>query len=360
LRRIIFSAPLRRSRPSWRETLLGEERDVIEPEFTQLTSMIVSNAALLASVAAIAGASAAYVLCSISARSTNAQFSLGKLEEFELERAVLLYEKAVDRLQDIDNEGRPIKAGLVARYRHRQQIRRKFAAELQDLRSYAAHLRSMIVRLRSGPIQRFKSWLRLDSACFALSRSLTLCFLVLAMLTACSYLAEQPDLFGQYGFGEERVTAFATWLAWQPVHERALDTSSIGGILLAVATPVFYSHRRMKLHIRHRRRVRALKQFAGADPNELIHQAPPIAAGMPHHPLEAAPDIPDEIAWSSVLGVSHSATMDEIKQAYKARIKQNHPDRVREMSPMFRELAEAETKKLNAAYEEALMSLQHA
>jgi DnaJ-class molecular chaperone len=60
------------------------------------------------------------------------------------------------------------------------------------------------------------------------------------------------------------------------------------------------------------------------------------------------------------LGVSHSATMDEIKLAYKARIKQNHPDRVREMSPMFRELAEAETKKLNAAYEEALMSVQRA
>ena len=28
------------------------------------------------------------------------------------------------------------------------------------------------------------------------------------------------------------------------------------------------------------------------------------------------------------------------------------------MSPLFRELAEAETKKLNAAYEEALLTLQ--
>ena len=192
---------------------------MIEPEFTRVTSMIASNAALLASAAAIAAASAAYVLCSMSARRTNAQFSLGKLEEFELERAVLLYEKAVDRLQDIRNEGRQIQAGLLARYRHQKQIRRKFAAELQDLQSYAAHLRSMIVRLRSGPIQR---------------------------------------------------------------------------------------------------------------------------------------------AWFSVLGVSRSATMDEIKQAYKVRVKQNHPDRVRQMSPLFRELAEAETKKLNAAYEEALMSLQRA
>ena len=333
---------------------------MIEPEFTRVTSMIASNAALLASAAAIAAASAAYVLCSMSARRTNAQFSLGKLEEFELERAVLLYEKAVDRLQDIRNEGRQIQAGLLARYRHQKQIRRKFAAELQDLQSYAAHLRSMIVRLRSGPIQRFKSWLRLDSACFALSRALTLCLLVLVMLTASSYLVEQPDLFGQHGFGGERITALASWLAWQPEHDRLLDTSSIGGILLAVATPIFYLHRRMKLHIRHRRRFRALKKFAGADPNGLIHQAPPIAAGMPHDPLEAAPDVPEQRAWFSVLGVSRSATMDEIKQAYKVRVKQNHPDRVRQMSPLFRELAEAETKKLNAAYEEALMSLQRA
>ena len=35
-------------------------------------------------------------------------------------------------------------------------------------------------------------------------------------------------------------------------------------------------------------------------------------------------------------------------------IKQNHPDRVHGMSPAFRELAEAETKRINVAYQEAL------
>jgi hypothetical protein len=35
-------------------------------------------------------------------------------------------------------------------------------------------------------------------------------------------------------------------------------------------------------------------------------------------------------------------------------IKQNHPDRVQGMSQAFKKLAEFETKKLNAAYRQAL------
>ncbi|MET0669838.1 MAG: J domain-containing protein [Xanthobacteraceae bacterium] len=57
--------------------------------------------------------------------------------------------------------------------------------------------------------------------------------------------------------------------------------------------------------------------------------------------------------WFAVLGVSPLASIEEIKDAYKALVKQNHPDQVHNTSSVFRELAEAETKKLNAAYAEA-------
>jgi DnaJ-domain-containing protein 1 len=329
---------------------------VIDWDFTRVVAMIGSNAAPFASIAALTMGSAAYAWCIISARRTRTQFSLGKLEEFELERAVLLYQKVIDRLQDIRDEERQIQAGLRARYQHRKQVRRKFAAELQDLHAYRAHLRSMIIRLRSGPMQRFKSWLHRDSACFAWSRSLTLCLLVLAMLAASSYLIGPPDLFDQYVLGGERIaTAFT---GWQPLDHRTLDTGSIGGILLVIATPLFYLYRRTRLRIAHRRQFRNLKKFAGMDPNKLIQQMQPRAAGIPDESLEAVPDIPDETAWFSILGVPRSATIDEVKQAYKMKVKQSHPDRVREMSPLLQQLAEAETKKLNAAYQEALLSLQ--
>jgi hypothetical protein len=331
---------------------------VIDLEFTPVAAMVARNATLFASVAALTMGSAAYAYCIISAPRPRAQFSLGRLEEFELERAVLLHQKVNDRLQDIRDEERQTQQGLRARYQHRKRVRRKFAAELQDLCAYRAHLRSMIIRLRSAPIQRFKSWLHRDSACFALSRSITLCFLVLAMLAACSYLIEQPDLYDPHVFGGERIAA--AFAGWQPLDRRTLDTGSIGGVLLAVATPLFYFYRRTSLRITYRRQFRNLKKFAGTDPNRLIHQMPPSTAETRDEPLEAVPNIPDETAWFSILGVSRSATIDEVKQAYKMKIKQNHPDRVQEMSPSFQELAEAETKKLNAAYQEALQSLQSA
>jgi DnaJ like chaperone protein len=65
-------------------------------------------------------------------------------------------------------------------------------------------------------------------------------------------------------------------------------------------------------------------------------------------------DIGNEEDWIHILGVSASATIAEVKQAYKTLIKQNHPDRVQGMSQAFKKLAEIETKKINAAYRQAL------
>jgi curved DNA-binding protein CbpA len=58
-----------------------------------------------------------------------------------------------------------------------------------------------------------------------------------------------------------------------------------------------------------------------------------------------------------VLGLSPAATIEDVRDAYKTLIKQNHPDRVHGMAPIFRALAEAETKKINAAYRQALACL---
>ena len=66
----------------------------------------------------------------------------------------------------------------------------------------------------------------------------------------------------------------------------------------------------------------------------------------------------DRSDWVEIFGLSPTASLEELRKAYKTLIKQNHPDRVHGMSPAFVKLAEAETRRLNVAYQEALVSLE--
>ena len=104
-----------------------------------------------------------------------------------------------------------------------------------------------------------------------------------------------------------------------------------------------------------------MREFAAADPDRLIEQRQDDGQGREQTDEEepaASPASGEPRAWFTVLGVPPSATIEEVKQAYKALLKQNHPDRVYNMSVAFKELAEAETKKLNGAYAEALACLR--
>ena len=58
--------------------------------------------------------------------------------------------------------------------------------------------------------------------------------------------------------------------------------------------------------------------------------------------------------WWSVLEVPPHATGDEIRSAYRHKIRQCHPDRVAGLAPDFIELAKRHTQALNAAYAEAV------
>ena len=54
--------------------------------------------------------------------------------------------------------------------------------------------------------------------------------------------------------------------------------------------------------------------------------------------------------WYEVLGVSPSASMAEIKSAYRTKISGYHPDRVASLAEELRELAEERSKAINEAY----------
>jgi hypothetical protein len=98
-------------------------------------------------------------------------------------------------------------------------------------------------------------------------------------------------------------------------------------------------------------------QFTVEEPiyDPLSEQAPPPPkSGPPPSPrtnltLDAA---------LSILGLTREATLPQIKQAYRDRIREYHPDKVAHLGPELRQLAEQKSKEINAAYECTLKTSQ--
>jgi len=55
--------------------------------------------------------------------------------------------------------------------------------------------------------------------------------------------------------------------------------------------------------------------------------------------------------------VARGASLAEIIAAFRESIAKNHPDKVAHLSDKLRQVAEQETRRINAAYEEALRIL---
>ena len=136
--------------------------------------ILFANAAVFAGLLVLPGIVAGYVLCKVRVRQTCTDFSLGKLESVELDRAVLLYQWARERQKEIQHQCAQVSGTFVARYHQRRRLRRTFADERCQLGAYAVHLRSTIIRLRRAPICRLRSWMRVRSLYFTLGGGLVL------------------------------------------------------------------------------------------------------------------------------------------------------------------------------------------
>jgi hypothetical protein len=84
---------------------------------------------------------------------------------------------------------------------------------------------------------------------------------------------------------------------------------------------------------------------------QLLKSVP--SADIPREEPEAIPvDEPRQLSPREILGVSSTASLSEIKLAYRNRVKECHPDRFPNLDEHSRQLAEEWTKALNAAYSE--------
>ena len=310
---------------------------------------------LLALLAALPFALALYLNCRSRARGIRPAFSLGRLEAIEFERALLLYRKVARRRQEIYRQLEPSGAGWRAWWRGRSDFRKLYGPELDELERYARDLRATIIRVRSRPIRRYKNWIRLASSRSALGRSLGCYGLALAFLVA-SFCALEPSSWGPGAYAD-----FDIFAPWHSLEGQLLLANGMASSFAAAATPLLYVIRRRQMYREHALHIRVLSELAATDPDRLIKQRDGDRAA-PEDATEAAaeeaPELPlavgEERYWFDVLGVPPSATIDDVRQAYKVLVKQNHPDRVHSMAPAFKELAGVETKKLNMAYAEAM------
>jgi len=58
--------------------------------------------------------------------------------------------------------------------------------------------------------------------------------------------------------------------------------------------------------------------------------------------------------WYQILEIEKTSTIEEIKKAYRNKMKEYHPDRVAGLGKEFSKLAEEKSKEINMAYEEAI------
>jgi len=301
------------------------------------------NAGLLALWAVLPVFVVGYTRQLLAARRLRPEFSLRLYEALELNRALIQYEKVWRRRKEVIDQGEGTKPWWRAMFRSRIELAPERAGEFEEVDAHARYLQDTIIRLKRGPLQRLRKLVRILSWRFALGGALAIHVLLLALLMVAL----------QSSWADELIVSAKNPLTWYPLDARIFYANAAAAMLAALSAPAFFLLRWVHLRRHYSFEFCALNEFAYGDPNRVIEQLK--ADG--EIPATEASDNDDGHSWFKVLGLSPSATIDEVKEAYKTLIKQNHPDRVHGMARPFVKLAEAETKRLNAAYQHALFSL---
>jgi hypothetical protein len=294
-----------------------------------------------------------YIRQARATRRIRPEFSLRKSEISELDRAVALYDQVCRRLEVIEQTTETPRRFWRALFARPDDGRDVDAEERDDLQAHAQHLRGAIARLKRRPLQRLRAWVHAASARSALAGAIAAYGVALALAIAAS---QAP---GQAAWADE-LSARHT-IVWYPLDARLFYANAVAAGFAVAAAALFYLLCRARLRRDYELEICAFKDLANSDPLRPVE--PPaeedLAASGPSQWTEANENNVSD-TWFAVLGLSSAATIEDVRNAYKTLIKQNHPDRVHGMAPIFRALAEAETKRINAAYRQALLCIPQA
>jgi hypothetical protein len=319
------------------------------PESGGELSATLVNAVLLALWAALPGLILGYIRQALAARKIRPEFALRKSEISELDRAVALYDQVGRRLETIEQHTEMPTRIWRALFDRTDDV--PDAEEYDDLQAHAQHLRGAIARLKRRPLQRLHSWVHVISAQSALAGAIAAYGAALALAIAAS---QAP---GQSAWADELNAGARHAVVWYPLDARLFYANAVAAGFAAAAAALFYLLRRARLRRDYELEICAFEDLAYSDPLRPVEPSPEDqVASDPSQQADANENNAND-TWFAVLGLSSAATIEDVRQAYKTLIKQNHPDRVHGMAPVFRALAEAETKKINAAYRQALACL---
>ena len=84
----------------------------------------------------------------------------------------------------------------------------------------------------------------------------------------------------------------------------------------------------------------------------LVLNKPARPAAPPQPPLQPQPAFAPN--WTRVLELPADASLEDIRDAYRRLMSQYHPDKVASLGRELRELAEAKSKEIAVAYQEAV------
>jgi hypothetical protein len=308
-------------------------------------SAAIVNTILLALWAVLPALAVAYARQRALGPRRRPEFMLQKSERSELKRAVDVYGQVRHRLEQIREGNELINSFWRSALRRHSSIPEQ-NEELEDLKAYAQHLQAMISRLRNQPLLRLKSWISARSVQYALGYAIAVYCVSFVLFWLLAFaISDQP------AWMQEFQAEANGGLLWYPFDEQFFYVNAAAVAVSAVATPIIYFIRRYSLRWQYSLEFCVFADLSNIGPTESIYESD-IASG--EEIAAATADIQSEEDWIRILGVSESATIEEVKEAYKTLIKQNHPDRVQGMSQAFKKLAEVETKKINAAYRQAL------
>lgn len=291
----------------------------------------------------------AYVRQSVAMRRIRPEFCLRKSEAAELDRALAVYQNVCGRLAEIEAQSRTNKGILHLIFALQPDVERRGDEEREDLDAHTRHLRATIAKLRGLPLGRLREWIAALSFHCAVGAAVAVYVATFGILVFIFFLP------GVRAAARELAQTGHSSLVWYPFDGSYFLANGAAAALGVLLAPAFYLLRRIGLVREYAMEIALLKELAET-PADVIADEP---AGRTDDTGDIGQSEPAmEESCFAILGVEQSATIEQVRAAYRMRIKQSHPDRLHGVSPAIRTFAEDETKRLNAAFQQALERLE--